>query len=582
MQTIMIGPRSAGAACLAGLLLLVAGCADEPVSPIDERGAAEPAPTPALEALLTCFMDVSVGMMDCDSASPGLDDSESGPRANLIIGSQHQFVRLANDTPSVSGDLWSARVTVQNLSLQPFATADGNTPHADGVRVFFVDEPSNGVEVTNHDGTADFLGTDPAKYYAYSGTDLGADAILSPGEISAAKSWEFALNGATEFVFSVLISTTVPNPDPDAYSVHLTRVVAGGMHTCGESSDGNVYCWGQNTYGQLGDGTTVDRWTPARVKAPGNIKLSRLSLGNRHTCAEGSNNEVYCWGHNSRGQLGDGTQTDRNTPVPARAPTSIALSGPAAGGEHTCAEGSDGNVYCWGFNASGQHGNGTDTTSSVPTRALSPSNITLTGLVAGSSHTCAEGSDGNAYCWGHNSRGQLGDSTQMNRYTPVPVRAPGGVTLSGLTAGELHTCAAGSNGAAYCWGINNWGQHGNGTTDRASTPAEVKAPENVKLSGLAAGSSHTCAEGSDGNAYCWGNGYDGQLGTGTWDQHLTPVKVSAPPGVTLSGLTGMSLTCAYGSNGRVYCWGPNGNGRLGDGTDTGRDVPTPVAGTQKP
>src|SRR5690606_35505708 len=119
---------------------------------------------------------------------------------------------------------------------------DGETAEAEGVRIFFVDEPNNGVEVLNHDGEGMFTGSEPRKYYAYAGAaELGSDEILRQGETSSAKTWRFQLNGAETFRFSVLVWTKVP--DPEAYSVHLTRISAGGLHTCGDGSDGKVYCW---------------------------------------------------------------------------------------------------------------------------------------------------------------------------------------------------------------------------------------------------------------------------------------------------------------------------------------------------
>ena len=166
---------------------------------------------------------------------------------------------------------------------------------------------------SNHDGEATFTGSEPQKYYKYSGAQLGGDGILAPGETSGAKTWEFALNGATEFQFSVLVWTAVP--DPGAYSVHLTRVSAGSDHTCGDGSDGKVYCWGFNFSGQLGDGTTTNRWTPVAVQAPEGVVLSGVSAGNFHTCAHGSDGKVYCWGLNFNGQLGDGRTADSNLPV---------------------------------------------------------------------------------------------------------------------------------------------------------------------------------------------------------------------------------------------------------------------------
>ena len=203
--------------------------------------------------------------MSCDPSSP--TTPAGGPSMNLIVGSQHQFVRMANDVPSVSGGVWSANVTLQNLTLQPMGTLDGTNPSGVGVRVFFVDEPSNGVLVANPTGATNFLGSEPAKYYGYTGPELGGDGILSSGETSDSKTWEFELNGATEFVFSVLVSTEVP--DPGAYAVRMTRESLGYAHTCAEGSDGMLYCWVYNYYGQLGDGSTTDRLYPVLVAGSG-------------------------------------------------------------------------------------------------------------------------------------------------------------------------------------------------------------------------------------------------------------------------------------------------------------------------
>ena len=204
-------------------------------------------------------------------------------------------------------------MTVQNLTLQPFGTLDGENADAAGVWVFFVDEPNNGVEVSNHDGEATFTGSEPQKYYEYSGALLGGDEVLAPGERSGAKTWRFALNGATEFQFSVLVWTTVP--DPGAYSVRLTRISVGGSHTCADGSDGKVYCWGDNFYGQHGDGTYGSQTTPVAAQAPEGVRLSGVSAGLKHTCALSTAGPAYCWGYNKYGQLGDGRTTNSLLPV---------------------------------------------------------------------------------------------------------------------------------------------------------------------------------------------------------------------------------------------------------------------------
>lgn len=414
--------------------------------------------------------------MDCDPASSTTAGTADGPQMNLVVGSQHHFVRMANDAPTVAGDAWTANVTVQNLTLQPFGTKDGTTPWLEGVRVFFVDEPSNGVEIFNYDGAVAFTGSDPQKYYEYAGTALGEDGILGSGETSAAKSWQFTLNGATEFSFSVLIATEVP--DPTAYAVHLTRVSPGGDYTCGDGSDGKAYCWGIAEYG-LGVDTITQSLTPLAVSTPESVTLSNVMGGfGRYICAEGSDGNAYCWGLNNFGMLGNGTTTNSSTPVAVSAPAGVTLSNVMPGNVHACAEGSDDKIYCWGSNWYGQLGSIPDTTfSTTPVAVSAPEGVTLSNPEAGTEHTCAEGSDGNIYCWGRNTLGALGDGTTSDNSWPVMVQAPEGVTLSDLAAGGAHTCALGSDGNTYCWGKNEYGQLGDGTSGTidhySTTPAVV-------------------------------------------------------------------------------------------------------------
>jgi alpha-tubulin suppressor-like RCC1 family protein len=211
-----------------------------------------------------------------------------------------------------------------------------------------------------------------------------------------------------------------------------------------------------------------------------------------------------------------------------------------------------------------------------------PAGVMLSGVVAGAWHTCAHGSGGKVYCWGYNADGQLGDGTDTSRLTPVAVEAPEGVVLSGVVAGAWHTCAHGSGGKVYCWGYNGDGQLGDGMSTSRRTPVAVQAPAGVVLSGVVAGSYHTCADGSDGKVYCWGYNADGQLGDGTNASRQTPVAVQAPPGVTLSGISaGLGAhTCALSTAGPVYCWGGNGSGQLGDGRTADSNLPVIVAATR--
>ncbi len=184
------------------------------------------------------------------------------------------------------------------------------------------------------------------------------------------------------------------------------------------TTGGGAFCWGWNSYGQLGDGTTTNRSTPVPVTGLSSGVVS-LAAGSGHTCAVTTGGAARCWGWNSYGQLGDGTTTNRSTPVPVTGlPSGVASL--AAGSGHTCAVTTGGAAKCWGWNSYGQLGDGTTTNRStpVPVTGLPPE---VASLAAGSGHTCAVTTGGTAKCWGYNFNGQLGDRTTTNRSTPVPV-----------------------------------------------------------------------------------------------------------------------------------------------------------------
>lgn len=370
-------------------------------------------------------------------------------------------------------------------------------------------------------------------------------------------------------------------------------VTVGGLHACSTVAGDGTYCWGYNAYGQLGNATTADQTTPVPVTTPAGVTFSNLVAGFDHTCASGSDAKVYCWGYNRGGQLGNGNTTDQTVPVPVSKPAGVTFTHLAAAGNHTCAQGSDDKVYCWGANNKGELGNGSTVQSSVPVAVSAAPGVILTKPTVGYRHTCAQGSDTTMYCWGDNTKGQLGTGGTTDSHVPVAVSVPAGVTLTNPTAGASHTCAQGSDTKVYCWGDNTSGELGDGTTTDSHVPVAVVAPSGVTLTGPDAGSGHTCAQGSDTQVYCWGFNNRGQLGDATTNNHNTPVPVPAPPGVTLTKPSaGGATTCALASTGTTYCWGYGLFGQLGTGatSDSGKPVlvtslplpPTGLSATAEP
>jgi alpha-tubulin suppressor-like RCC1 family protein len=350
----------------------------------------------------------------------------------------------------------------------------------------------------------------------------------------------------------------------------VTALTVGGMHACGLLDGGGVKCWGGNGEGQLGDGTTSNRTAPVDVSAlPADI--SAVSAGWQHTCALRDTGEILCWGWNEYGQLGDGSTTGSPTPVGVLGLPSAAVS-VSAGGHHTCAILDTGSVVCWGWNEYGQLGDGTTSNSPTP--------VDVSGLSAGvedvslgSQHTCALLDTGGIKCWGFNWFGQVGDGTNgNNRLLPVDVF---GLTsgVETVITGWRHTCAILASGDMMCWGRNESGMLGNGTTTDASSPVEV--PGITWAAAAAAGNLHTCAVLDAGGILCWGSNEEGQLGDGSTDDSLVPVYVSDPPADVTAIDAGVQHNCVLLGGGEVHCWGWNYYGQLG--IDSTGDSTTPVA-----
>ena len=377
------------------------------------------------------------------------------------------------------------------------------------------------------------------------------------------------------------------NSGPAAAAVPvITSISAGGNYTCALTSAGGVKCWGYNPQGELGDGTTTTRLTPVDVSGLSS-GVTAISAATGHTCALTSAGAAKCWGFNGHGELGDGTTTTRLTPVDVSG-LSSGVTAISTGYYHTCALTLSGEIKCWGYNGDGELGDGTTTTRLTPVVAAGLAGG-VSAISVGGRHTCALMSASGVKCWGYNQSGQLGDGTKANRLTPVDVSglssdvvqvsagahdtcaliAVGGVTCWGYTAlssvpqdvsglasgvatisvGGLHACAITSAGGVKCWGFNDYGDLGNGTTVASFAPVDVSGlTSGVSL--VSPGGGHTCALTTTGALKCWGYNLDGQLGDGSITDSSLPVDVVFGP--TISGINNsLSAAKSIGSNGQV-------------------------------
>ena len=334
--------------------------------------------------------------------------------------------------------------------------------------------------------------------------------------------WEWEYNDYGEPIDYTISIAPFPIEVSDG-QLKWSSISTGGSHACGITTDRAGYCWGDNDYGQLGDGTETNRSLPGKI-ANGQNKWSSISTGWFYTCGITTDGSGYCWGDNEDGQIGDGTITGRSLPVEV-AYGQYKWSLINAGYYHTCGITTDGSGYCWGYNYYGQIGDdGTDTDRSLPV-AIANGLYKWSSIVAGAIHTCGITKDGSGYCWGHNEDGELGDGTETDRSLPVAI-ADGKYKWSSMSAGRFHTCGITTDRAGYCWGYNEYGQLGDGTDTDRSIPVAI-ATGIFKWSSIDAGWYHTCGiTTTDGSGYCWGYNKDGQL-LGT-DQiaAYNPVKFS--------------------------------------------------------
>jgi alpha-tubulin suppressor-like RCC1 family protein len=352
----------------------------------------------------------------------------------------------------------------------------------------------------------------------------------------------------------------------------LTGIASGGLHTCAAANTGGVWCWGFGLYGQLGGGfmTLVEAF-PAPVA--GSARFLAAAAGSDHTCGQLTDSTAACWGRNSASQLGRGASPgDVTRPGPVAGATRFAAV--AAGAQHTCAVAADSAAWCWGGNGSGQLGDSQAANRSVPAAVAGGHRFGR--LAAGALHSCAVTGGGTAWCWGADDRGQLGDSAAGGG-VHHPVRVRGASGFHAIAAGGGHSCGL-IGVAVVCWGDNTRGQLGTGAADSFAVAPVTVAAGFAALS-VTAGGRHTCALAADSTAHCWGANDRGQVGDGSTTDRPAPVPVAgARRFVRLSA--GGAHTCGVASDGTAYCWGEGTSGQLGHGRTT--DSPVPVAVSVSP
>lgn len=364
-----------------------------------------------------------------------------------------------------------------------------------------------------------------------------------------------------------------PLPDPPGLS-------ANAFTSCRVDDDGTMTCWGDGSCGLLADGGELAR---APFATATDSSWASVSSGTRHSCAIGDDRSLWCWGDGADGKVGDGVLNEGLPPTWCR--YSLMEIAPGAswarlslGDDHSCGVQTDGTLWCWGNNDSGQIGDGSVGPLYSRLEPVEVGGTAWIDVYAGHEHTCGVDGAGTVWCWGLGSHGELG--VEDMTFSSVPVEVPGLPAVRELARGGTgsSTCALTMEDTLWCWGRNIFGAAGVGSEDDVFTPTEVDL--GTPIAAVHMGSSTACARAEDGRLWCWGLGSSGQLGDGVVAQgHFSTTPVQAPGEDWIDLAVGREHVCGQTSDGQTLCWGDNLVGQVGDGTsgpDNGRTMPVPV------
>lgn len=336
-------------------------------------------------------------------------------------------------------------------------------------------------------------------------------------------------------------------------------------HTCALDEGGRAYCWGVNTKGQLGVGDNENRTVPTAVA--GGHTFTAIAAGADHTCAITAAGEAWCWGANGYGRLGNGEIEDANTPV--RVDTDLRFESITAGVDHSCAITTEKKAYCWGRGNWAKLGNGKAGARYHEPRPVAVStSLEFASINAGNMHTCAIATDGRGYCWGNDANGRAGAG--LGSRLDEPIEILGNHRYTSINAGTSYTCGLTTEGEIYCFGVNRSLMQGHGLEDGDAPLAQTEPMHAVagghKWSYMSASHAHTCGITTTGETWCWGNAGQGRLGNGE-RRGLVPTPVKVRTDQTFREVAvGWTHTCGITTGNEVYCWGSGVNGRLGNGS----------------
>lgn len=322
--------------------------------------------------------------------------------------------------------------------------------------------------------------------------------------------------------------------DISASGAGFVQIDVSGSTACGVQDDGDVWCWGDGDFGQLGNGAGADSSVPVKVVDTSMGGVVRISVASQHVCALTDTARVWCWGNEASGRLGHGeTLSQENSPVPVSVVNMSAdIIGVSVGDDFSCAWDVNNAGWCWGDNTVGTVGDGTQLSRSTPVGIAVGSGLTsVRQISAGNSHACALDLAGVGYCWGTHHSGRLGDTWTSAQLEPRAINATlMGTGLVDISAGSVHSCAINASDEVWCWGIGGNGRLGDGLSTNSDVPVKATDVFSGSLLGIdtSGSSNHTCVWSDDRSAWCWGQGSNGRLGTGASSNEVTPADVLVP------------------------------------------------------
>ena len=357
-------------------------------------------------------------------------------------------------------------------------------------------------------------------------------------------------------------------------------IAAGEYHTCAIATSGGLHCWGQNNAAQLGS-AAAGTGSAVPVPSAGSTAFVAVTAGQNQTCGLTAAGTAYCWGYGP--ELGAGNNATTSVPRPVAG--NLAFQQLSAGRLYTCGVTGSGAGYCWGANGSGELGNPAVSPAfpaNTPT-AVGGNHVWKHIGAGNSDHTCGITTDGTIYCWGANSSGQLGNGMMGSTVPANPMPVQTSVKFTSVGTGDKFTCALGADAKVYCWGNNGAGQLGNGNTTHHITPMPISGSETTTYKAVAVGLDFACALTTAGQVQCWGDSWNGQLGRGIQQSRPGVVERSTPTAIagnlTAAAIAaGSNHACLLTPQGAAHCWGFNTRGEVGDGSMMVRPVPTPVSG----